>query len=796
MALTRTINAKQTWERRLLNTTRQSSIWHYRLSRVNGKSSKANLGIKSDGGSRDQQDEEFLKWLSPSQWLVESQLAYFRKERKEDTLKWAHVMPEFQAWMKSDLRPDSRERLLWISGPLGIGKSIMSAYFIDLLKTLYPNSIVAYFFCRSGQKGLTSAQDIVRTISYQCIQGDEDARSFLEDLRKKAFKIEELVGLRFLTQRLITEPVQQSARDVFIVLDGMDEADLEIPDAAARVKPHPEIHVLLQQLACTPRSRLLIVSRPNPIVKDALPEIVRRPVGQRENWKDIETYVNETISKSMTLKASFAKINTDPVKYFDKHAKGIFLWVVLVLKQLEAAETVSIFRRHVETFSNASGDMNVLYSNILSKYSTENRKWLTEILTWLVAAEEGVTLTLVKDAAEWFLGDERLQFDEFVKVDCGTLLHLISTESEMRIELVHETLRTFLTEAEACPIPIPLRDAHDHILRICLDILSSERDDSSEEDKTLKSYASENWFEHVSDVTSLGLVRTFLESDSFKWWISSKPFETSVDLYTGRIGYNQEENVNEFCRAIRALIVADKSNLVDTDLSWVQDDKMIYLYAGKAWTEIWAHGDSSLCLQAFVLVLRSYCCRSSRTSHDFDPKAIAHNTFSVLLGDSPRYPLKNGNLGIACAILREWDKSVEYLSGLSSRHETTEILGLAYIRTGDYNKAAETLKHIADSSEMACVYLGLAYWANRNVGSAIEAFEDVWNRQATKKTLVRLGCLYCLQESANKTEIYERGVVRYNRSWWAWQFLGAAYLGGGELRKSCRSLFESACRKS
>ena len=192
------------------------------MSRVNSKSSKANLGIKSDGISLDKQDEEFLKWLSPSQWLVESQLAYFRKERKEETLKWAHVMPEFQAWMKSDLRPDSRERLLWISGPLGIGKSIMSAYFIDILKTLYPNSIVAYFFCRSGQKGLTTAQDIVRTISYQCIRGDDDARSFLEDLRKKAFKIEELVGLRFLTQRLISEPVHQSAREVFIVLDGLD----------------------------------------------------------------------------------------------------------------------------------------------------------------------------------------------------------------------------------------------------------------------------------------------------------------------------------------------------------------------------------------------------------------------------------------------------------------------------------------------------------------------------------------------------------------------------------------------
>jgi len=85
---------------------------------------------------------------------------------------------------------------------------------------------------------------------------------------------------------------------------------------------------------------------------------------------------------------------------------------------------------------------------------------------------------------------------------------------------------------------------------------------------------------------------------------------------------------------------------------------------------------------------------------------------------------------------------------------------------------------------MACIYLGLAYLANRNVGSAIEAFEDAWSRHATRKTLVRLSCLYFSQESANKIEIYKSGVIRYNRSWWAWQLLGAAYLRERNFRKA------------
>ena len=105
-----------------------------------------------------QPDGDFLQWLSPSYWLVESQLSSFRQQRSEGTLQWARDMPEFQAWRLCDLDEESERRITWINGTLGIGKSIMAGYFIDLLKCQYPNAIVAYFFCRSNQPGLTNAE--------------------------------------------------------------------------------------------------------------------------------------------------------------------------------------------------------------------------------------------------------------------------------------------------------------------------------------------------------------------------------------------------------------------------------------------------------------------------------------------------------------------------------------------------------------------------------------------------------------------------------------------------------------
>jgi hypothetical protein len=124
----------------------------------------AELKYQTSSAQMQQKDEELLRWLAPSHWLVEAQLSLFREQRGENTLQWARDMPEFQTWRLSNLET-SKDRVLWIRGTLGVGKSIMAAYFIDLLKVHYPKAIIAYFFCRSKQAGLMEARDIIRTLA-------------------------------------------------------------------------------------------------------------------------------------------------------------------------------------------------------------------------------------------------------------------------------------------------------------------------------------------------------------------------------------------------------------------------------------------------------------------------------------------------------------------------------------------------------------------------------------------------------------------------------------------------------
>jgi hypothetical protein len=109
-------------------------ISQHTLSLVTPTVSYADAGTKHqhDKLEKKKEDEEFLKWLSPSYWLVEAQLHSFQDQRADGTLKWAIDMPEFYTWQLSDTSLSSIDRILWIRGTLGIGKSIMAGYFVNI----------------------------------------------------------------------------------------------------------------------------------------------------------------------------------------------------------------------------------------------------------------------------------------------------------------------------------------------------------------------------------------------------------------------------------------------------------------------------------------------------------------------------------------------------------------------------------------------------------------------------------------------------------------------------------------
>ena len=743
------------------------------------------------------EDAEFRDWLQPSYLAVEERFSLLRKQREKNTLEWARNMPEFQTWHRSDLK--STNRLLWISATLGVGKSVMASYFIELLKCEYSNAFVGYFFCRSGEQGLTKAGEIIRTLAYQFVIGDSEARKELDSFRTHG-KLKQNVAVSFLFEKFLEGLLTRTKKQVFIVLDGLDEADCD--DSGTTASPaRSEMEIFLQCLCGLP-IRVLLISRPD--IFGIIPKSFTKRLRTDVNMKDIDMYVEKTIEDSDQLKANFkAHPDVDARKYFHDKANGIFLWVVVVLHQLKQIKDIATFKTYISEFADASGDMWTLYARVLSKFEDETQRlWVEEILKWVVIKKTGMTIDQLEEVVNWSLKNKLADFKSFLEVECGALLDLIPSEDsdDITVHLIHETLRTFLVSSKSCPSQFRVDEKRTHYYAccVCLDILCTETVPER------ISYAIENWSNHLGEAVEselqypgvLDRLHRFFHSPGCKTWIKHQLLSPFV-FATGEIEVSSEERtLNTVWKYMQKSAHDDgadsvparwQSEVVKTP--WTLGEPM-----GKLAAQIWLHEDQewNRTAVAFRLALKYYCKKHGRRTDIIESlQELAANDFASIyneFGDSQR-GVKSRNLGVSFYVLRLWSDAIrcyESEENVPSQIREAYIqLGEFYIKMADYEKAIEVFsKAVELGSENALERLGLAYKYVGNVKESINAFQKAANirRGNLSAASHALPMLYLAREYAvskdyaREIEEYQTGLSPYYNPWWTRECLEDAYL--------------------
>ena len=660
-------------------------------------------------------------------------------------------MPEFQAWRLSDLVDGPERRITWIKGSLGLGKSVMAAYFIDLLKCQYRNAVVAYFFCRSKQPGLTSARDILRTLAYQCADNNEAARETLQNLKSEGFQINDNLGIGFLFEKLLLDPLK-SAQDIYIVLDGLDEADDETcdhTDPAGR----PELHVLLGCLARIPSIRLLCISRPSAQIKAIIPNVFEKTVSKSDNVDDIDSYVLAEVGKSPTLRALFKQ---DPVQYFRKHGEGVFLWVKLVLQQLAKAKTASAFQKYLDGFSAAhdviTDKLENLYYTILSRIGEDDKAWVNEIIRWLFVAKTQLSIDTLQALAEWCLQDEMITFHQFLDETCGSLLHFLphpEGEGDL-VELVHESFKSFITNPTVCP-PSFLIDTPEAECYAALQSLKCLTNHATAPNE-VSDYSSSHWIGHLSMASAiqsrasvLVALYSFLASDGTKFWIKrccesdQRRFYFDFSISGGL----PLRDIRQWARDCP--IRMDEAGTDHPDLkcalNWqracLDNSSFLEEIIGKAAVSVWlseALDGGDAVINCFILGLNYYWRRANRTQSNLEELVeLTATNFQSLSAwaepAGPSVPVCQRNLGLAFYAVYEFDKSLQYLRGDNSIDGVDETL-LPYIVaclfvTRQYDSIIEAFdsKHCDISRDVFW-----AYKKKRAYNRAIGIFQSAYER--------------------------------------------------------------------
>jgi len=443
-------------------------------------------------------DEAFRKWLQPSFAENETKLLANLAQRAEGTLQWVLDMPELRSWRLADA--STQAATLWLTGLPGVGKSCISAYLGELLKKQYPDDIVLNFFRKRGTAGLASAFVVVRTLCYQLSRTDSFFRKFLQKmpaLPSSNAKDE----IPFLVETLLRQPLASSSgRCIFVLLDGLDEIEEASMDGSSKSRigsyeSRTDLEILLGQLVTLPRVKILATSRRLPEVHGILSKSgAVRQIDPSDNGADIEKYVAHRVANSARLRQGFSDIKLDPVPFFSSKANGVFLWVAIVLDVLERAPSLKLFKKGLDE---VHPTMNSIYNDIFA--SAEQRGTLSfvlEILDWCISVPSPFTIRQMALAVEISLGDKVLHMEEFLRTECGALLHLLPrvgadeiSDEALEIHIGHETFQAWLAEKLG---PEAKLTNHARAATACLKYLLG-----SYSDESLKSYALQRWRWHL-----------------------------------------------------------------------------------------------------------------------------------------------------------------------------------------------------------------------------------------------------------------------------------------------------------
>lgn len=407
------------------------------INEVGGKRMTPPLESQVDGGCSDVSGVEILRQHGMGPDRSNDNLI-------EDSSHWFLNSPQFRSWVNGNFP------VLWVRGLPGSGKSVIATNVIAALD-LIDCGICVSFFCNQKEASKQLASSIIQTIIYQVAQKDPNVSKSLTKNRKEGFAVLHSPGV--LWRRMVVDQINPISRQVYVVIDGLDECDEQ--DRA----------ILLDIITSNEESKKvswLVFSRFSPDIARSLhgPNMIVRPF---DSMQDIRQYTEKLVDRSPLL----CSIRTELVERISRAAGGMFLWVKFVIQLLEKEESVLSVR---DCLHSLPSGMDNMYDRIVSNLTADNTTVVSKIFEWIACAERPLGLLELSEAIGLSGKQSASDFEFSLLKHCGPL---ISVSTSNFVGFVHRTLEEYLTSNRCVPsFAVKYQRAHTEASNACLLYLS------------------------------------------------------------------------------------------------------------------------------------------------------------------------------------------------------------------------------------------------------------------------------------------------------------------------------------
>ncbi|KAK7723043.1 hypothetical protein SLS63_009072 [Diaporthe eres] len=417
------------------------------------------------------------------------------------TCEWLTQHRDFVTWMdvgdSQDYGPMSpstsshkQNRLFWLYGPPGSGKSVAAGHVIKHL-TSY-NLDCNYFFFKNDSK--TSITHLLLSLAFQMAESNFEIRQTILTMLRNGESINTqdsaVIWNSLFLGRLLKV---QFTQPLFWIVDGLDEC------------PKKSLSSLIQKFSrIDPRIplRIFLTSRPDspdaPVEQLLNAEKVGRfelRTGQEASVQDISAFIRGRPRLSRLLDAdSTGSLMADILE----RSQGIFLWASLIISRLDELYSIEDIRLALRE---VPSEMNGFYAKILESITnSSNADKAKAILSWVACAPEPLTVEELKEAVRLDINQTLLSSvsgDVFSEI-CGSL---VTVNQDCCVHFMHQTVKEFLISA-ASNFYVNYREVHERMSTICLELMDDTtftRVVDFFESKTLI------WIEHVAKRGRLSL---------------------------------------------------------------------------------------------------------------------------------------------------------------------------------------------------------------------------------------------------------------------------------------------------
>ena len=263
-------------------------------------------------------------------------------------------------------------------------------------------------------------------------------------------------------------------------------------------------------------------------------------------------------------------------------------------------------------------------------------------------------------------------------------------------------------------------------------------------------------------------------------------FDDSQEIYLSTLDHSVQSIYTDLRKLAGQLVVQEETPSSHWIRNIVEDPQLLDRYFGRALAEMWLCEQLGVVRSVFCLALKYFCkCTGRQMDSIEDLKSISANDFAAIsewVGNIPKDSLHIQNLGIGCVVLRQWEEAIGYLEtrpkseNIMVANTVKTYLALAYMRTGQYERATDILTSLNPRTQLQNILLGQAHEARGALDEAIQAFSEA------SMSPEDLGQMYAAKgDYDEEIKLYEKDCLNL---WWGWHALSAAYRAKGDHQNS------------